>query len=113
MNENVNITVVDNTTVDLISLEDCKHYVKYEVSEEEMDDPDILFDINNLNSFRLTAIKYLENATGKKFAKNPIAKTFALIMVNELFENFKGREKNDVSSTKNLLLEQLKYDEEL
>lgn len=113
MGENTNNTVVDNTTVDLISLEDCKHYVKYEVTDDEMNDPDILADINNLNNFRLTAIKYLENATGRKFVKNPIAKTFALIMVAEMFENFKGIEKNDVTSTKNLLLEQLKYDEEL
>lgn len=113
MNENTNKTVALSTTVDLISLDECKRYVKYEVSDEDMEDPDILNDINNLDNFRLTAIKYLENATRKKFVKNPIAKTYALIMVNELFENFKGREKNDVSSTKNLLLEQLKYDEEL
>lgn len=97
----------------LITLEDCKRYVKYEVSEEDLNDDDIKNDIENLEQFRLAAIKYLQNATGKVFVTNPVAKTFCLIFVDEMFSDFKGLSKNDVTSTKNLLLAQLRYDDEL
>lgn len=97
----------------LITLDECKRYVKYEVSEEDLEDEDIKKDIENLEQFRLTAIRYLENATGKCFITNPLAKTFCLIFVDEMFSDFKGLAKNDVTSTKNLLLAQLRYDNEL
>ena len=99
--------------MELITLEDCKRYVKYEVSEDDLNDPDIKKDIENLDQFRNTAIKYLKNATGKDFISIPVAKTFCLIFVDEMFSDFKGLTKNDVTSTKNLLLAQLRYDNEL
>lgn len=97
----------------LVTLEECLAYVKYEVNEEDLKDPDIEKDVNNLSRFLETSLKYLKNATGKEFTNNPIAKTYVLISVNELFEDYKGQTKKDVLSTKNLLLEQLKYDSDL
>ena len=97
----------------LVTLEECLAYVKYEVSENDLKDPEIEKDINNLSQFLNTSLHYLKNATGKEFVNNPLAKTYVLISVAEMFDDYLGRTKKDVMSTKNLLLEQLKYDNDL
>lgn len=97
----------------LVTLEEAKAYVKYEVTDEDMNEPEIAEDIKNLSRFLDASLKYLKNATGKEFVSNPIAKQYVLICVKELFDDFKGQTKKDPLSTKNLLLEQLKYDNDL
>ena len=97
----------------LVTLEECLAYVKYEVDEADINDPEISADINHIRIFLNTSLKYLKNATGKEFVENPIAKTYILICVDEMFDDYKGRAKKDVLSTKNLLLEQLRYDNDL
>lgn len=97
----------------LVTLEEAKAYVKYEVTDEDMKDPEIVEDINNLSRFLDASLKYLKNATGKDFETNPIAKTYVLISVKEMFDDFKGQTKKDPLTAKNLLLEQLRYDNDL
>lgn len=110
--EDIKVSAISDEIAELVSIEECKNYVKYDVSDNDIDD-DIKKDLEKLELFRKSAIRYLYNATEKTFINNPIAKTYVLILVNEMFENYKGLPKNDVTSTKNLLLAQLRYDNDL
>lgn len=97
----------------LVTLDEVKAYVKLEVTDEDLEDPEIAREVEILSQFLDTALHYLKNATKKEFVSNPLAKQYVLIYVAELFDDHRGLPQKNPTSTKNLLLEQLRYDDEL